>query len=92
LCIESFSQGVRKKFELPYLLFIYLVICICVLLFPTYFAVLYQKINHIGSGQYGDVYEGVWLSHNKTVAVKTLKVSTMLFFIWSFYPAVNQAT
>jgi len=27
-----------------------------------------------GSGQYGDVYEGVWLRHNTTVAVKTLKV------------------
>ena len=27
-----------------------------------------------GSGQYGDVYEGIWLTHNTTVAVKTLKV------------------
>ena len=28
-----------------------------------------------GGGQYGDVYEAVWKRYNKTVAVKTLKVS-----------------
>ncbi|ESN90458.1 hypothetical protein HELRODRAFT_166124 [Helobdella robusta] len=31
-----------------------------------------------GSGQYGDVYEGIWLSRNLTVAVKTLKEETMV--------------
>jgi len=31
----------------------------------------------LGSGQYGDVYEGVWLRYNKIVAVKTLKEETM---------------
>lgn len=31
----------------------------------------------LGSGQYGDVYEGVWLRYNKTVAVKTLKEENM---------------
>ena len=29
----------------------------------------------LGGGQYGDVYEAVWKRYNKTVAVKTLKVS-----------------
>lgn len=32
-----------------------------------------------GSGQYGDVYEAVWIPHNKTVAVKTLKVRFAIF-------------
>jgi len=32
-----------------------------------------------GGGQYGDVYEAVWKRYNKTVAVKTLKVSRKLF-------------
>lgn len=31
----------------------------------------------LGSGQYGDVYEGVWKRYNKIVAVKTLKEETM---------------
>lgn len=31
----------------------------------------------LGSGQYGDVYEGVWLRYNKIVAVKTLKEENM---------------
>ena len=33
----------------------------------------------VGGGQYGDVYEGLWKRYNKIVAVKTLKVSCMLF-------------
>uniref|UniRef100_A0A0K0E3N4 Tyrosine-protein kinase n=1 Tax=Strongyloides stercoralis TaxID=6248 RepID=A0A0K0E3N4_STRER len=33
--------------------------------------------NQIGSGQYGDVYEGYWKTTGKTVAVKTLKEDTM---------------
>uniref|UniRef100_A0A0K0FYI6 Tyrosine-protein kinase n=1 Tax=Strongyloides venezuelensis TaxID=75913 RepID=A0A0K0FYI6_STRVS len=33
--------------------------------------------NQIGSGQYGDVYEGYWKTTGKTVAVKTLKEETM---------------
>lgn len=37
-----------------------------------------------GSGQYGDVYEGIWLSHSKTVAVKTLKVKLDLIKLLSF--------
>lgn len=28
----------------------------------------------LGGGQYGDVYEAVWMRYNRTVAVKTLKV------------------
>lgn len=32
----------------------------------------------LGGGQYGDVYEAVWKRYNMTVAVKTLKVSTLL--------------
>lgn len=31
----------------------------------------------LGSGQYGDVYEAVWLTHQKHVAVKTLKEGSM---------------
>jgi abelson tyrosine-protein kinase 1 len=31
----------------------------------------------LGSGQYGDVYEGVWLRYNKIIAVKTLKEENM---------------
>ncbi|CAF0765416.1 unnamed protein product [Brachionus calyciflorus] len=31
----------------------------------------------LGSGQYGDVYEGIWLRYNKIVAVKTLKEENM---------------
>uniref|UniRef100_A0AC35UHA7 Tyrosine-protein kinase n=1 Tax=Rhabditophanes sp. KR3021 TaxID=114890 RepID=A0AC35UHA7_9BILA len=33
--------------------------------------------NEVGSGQYGDVYEGCWQPHGKVVAVKTLKEETM---------------
>lgn len=33
--------------------------------------------NKLGSGQYGEVYEGVWQRYNKVVAVKTLKEETM---------------
>ena len=36
-----------------------------------------QMRTKLGSGQYGDVYEGQWLRYNKTVAVKTLKEETM---------------
>lgn len=36
-----------------------------------------QMRTKLGSGQYGDVYEGVWLRYNKIVAVKTLKEETM---------------
>jgi len=36
---------------------------------------------YAGSGQYGDVYEGVWLAHNTTVAVKTLKVCQSFFML-----------
>jgi len=32
-------------------------------------------ISSTGGGQYGDVYEAIWKRYNKTVAVKTLKVS-----------------
>lgn len=35
---------------------------------------------HQGGGQYGDVYEAVWKTYNKTVAVKTLKVSTLFMY------------
>ncbi|KAK5978347.1 hypothetical protein GCK32_012889 [Trichostrongylus colubriformis] len=31
----------------------------------------------LGGGQYGDVYEGYWKRHEKTIAVKTLKEETM---------------
>ena len=31
----------------------------------------------LGGGQYGDVYEAVWKRYNMTVAVKTLKVSSL---------------
>lgn len=31
----------------------------------------------LGGGQYGDVYEAVWIRYNMTVAVKTLKEDTM---------------
>lgn len=31
----------------------------------------------LGSGQYGEVYEGLWKRYNKVVAVKTLKEETM---------------
>ena len=45
---------------------------------------------HTGSGQYGDVYEGVW--HNTSVAVKTLKVCWQLVAVTShglwFIPTV----
>jgi len=38
--------------------------------------------HRLGAGQYGEVYEGVWKKHNRTVAVKTLRVSTdILYFI-----------
>ncbi|CAI4228791.1 unnamed protein product [Auanema sp. JU1783] len=33
--------------------------------------------NKLGGGQYGDVYEGFWKRHEKTVAVKTLKEEAM---------------
>ena len=33
----------------------------------------------LGGGQYGDVYEAVWKRYNRTVAVKTLKVSSKLW-------------
>lgn len=33
----------------------------------------------LGGGQYGDVYEAVWKRYNVTVAVKTLKVSLILY-------------
>ncbi|PIO72905.1 SH3 domain protein [Teladorsagia circumcincta] len=33
--------------------------------------------NKLGGGQYGDVYEGYWKRHERTVAVKTLKEETM---------------
>lgn len=36
-----------------------------------------QMRTKLGSGQYGDVYEGVWLRYNKIVAVKTLKEENM---------------
>jgi abelson tyrosine-protein kinase 1 len=36
-----------------------------------------QLRTKLGSGQYGDVYEGVWIRYNKTVAVKTLKEENM---------------
>ena len=31
----------------------------------------------LGGGQYGDVYEAIWKRYNVTIAVKTLKVSSM---------------
>lgn len=36
-----------------------------------------QMRTKLGSGQYGDVYEGVWLRYNKIIAVKTLKEENM---------------
>ncbi len=36
-----------------------------------------QMKNKLGSGQYGDVYEGIWTRYQKRVAVKTLKEETM---------------
>ncbi|VDM57145.1 unnamed protein product [Angiostrongylus costaricensis] len=33
--------------------------------------------NKLGGGQYGDVYEGYWKRHERTVAVKTLKEDAM---------------
>uniref|UniRef100_A0A915DZW2 Tyrosine-protein kinase n=1 Tax=Ditylenchus dipsaci TaxID=166011 RepID=A0A915DZW2_9BILA len=33
--------------------------------------------NKLGGGQYGDVYEGFWIRHERTVAVKTLKEEAM---------------
>jgi len=36
-----------------------------------------QMKNKLGSGQYGEVYEGIWQRYNKVVAVKTLKEETM---------------
>ncbi|TKR79909.1 hypothetical protein L596_014060 [Steinernema carpocapsae] len=33
--------------------------------------------NKLGGGQYGDVYEGYWKRHDRTVAVKTLKEDAM---------------
>ena len=38
----------------------------------------------VGGGQYGDVYEAIWKKYNKTVAVKTLKVSVK---IWLYFIA-----
>ena len=37
--------------------------------------VVYNIVLYLGGGQYGDVYEGIWKKFNKTVAVKTLKVT-----------------
>jgi hypothetical protein len=34
-----------------------------------------QMNNKLGMGQYGDVYEALWLRFGSTVAVKTLKVA-----------------
>ena len=34
----------------------------------------------LGGGQYGDVYEAVWKRYNVTVAVKTLRVSSIKIF------------
>ena len=31
----------------------------------------------LGGGQYGDVYEAIWKRYNATIAVKTLRVSTL---------------
>lgn len=31
----------------------------------------------LGAGQYGEVYEGYWTIHHRTVAVKTFKAETM---------------
>ena len=31
----------------------------------------------LGGGQYGDVYEAIWKRYNATIAVKTLRVSTV---------------
>ena len=31
----------------------------------------------LGGGQYGDVYEAIWKRYNVTIAVKTLRVSSM---------------
>lgn len=36
-----------------------------------------QLRTKLGSGQYGEVYEAIWLRYNKTVAVKTLKEENM---------------
>ncbi|KAJ1357460.1 hypothetical protein KIN20_015617 [Parelaphostrongylus tenuis] len=33
--------------------------------------------NKLGGGQYGDVYEGYWKRHERTIAVKTLKEDAM---------------
>ena len=33
----------------------------------------------LGGGQYGDVYEAIWKRYNVTIAVKTLRVSSMMF-------------
>jgi len=33
----------------------------------------------LGMGQYGDVYEALWLPFNRTVAVKSLKVFVSLY-------------
>ena len=34
----------------------------------------------LGGGQYGDVYEAIWKRYNVTIAVKTLRVSSVTFF------------
>ena len=33
----------------------------------------------LGGGQYGDVYEAIWKRYNVTIAVKTLRVSSVTF-------------
>jgi hypothetical protein len=38
----------------------------------------------LGMGQYGDVYEALWLPFNRTVAVKSLKVKRCFFFKFYF--------
>ena len=35
----------------------------------------------LGGGQYGDVYEAIWKRYNVTIAVKTLRVSSVTFLM-----------
>ena len=35
----------------------------------------------LGGGQYGDVYEAIWKRYNVTIAVKTLRVSPIYYFL-----------
>ena len=52
---------------------------VCILKIFTVIMII-MCVPSLGGGQYGDVYEAIWKRYNKTVAVKTLKVSCFFFF------------